>query len=102
MDAAKVMAAGAPYESDPWDTIGHGQANWLIPTRALPIITVPTLAATGSEMNSGAVISNEETKVKSFVQADCLYPKVVLVDPELTLAVPKIRPPAAYAILSHT
>ena len=61
----------------------------MVPTRALPIISVPTLAATGSEMNCGAVISNDETKVKSFVQADCLFPKVALVDPELTLTVPK-------------
>lgn len=89
MDAAKVMAAGALYDGDPWDLIGHGQENWVIPTHALPIITVPTLAATGSEMNSGAVISNDETKVKSFVQADCLFPKVALADPELTLTVPK-------------
>jgi alcohol dehydrogenase len=89
MDAAKVMAAGALYEGDPWDMIGHGQENWVIPARALPIITVPTLAATGSEMNSGAVISNEEYKVKSFVMADCLFPKAALVDPELTLSVPK-------------
>jgi len=89
MDAAKVMAAGALYDGDPWDLIGHGQENWVIPTQALPIVTVPTLAATGSEMNCGAVISNDETKVKSFVQADCLFPKVALVDPELTLTVPK-------------
>lgn len=89
MDAAKVIAAAALYDGDPWDLIGHGQENWVIPTRALPIITVPTLAATGSEMNKGAVISNAETKVKSFVQADCLFPKVALVDPELTLTVPK-------------
>ena len=89
MDAAKVMAAAALYDGDPWDLIGHGQDNWVIPTRALPIITVPTLAATGSEMNSGAVISNDETKVKSFVQTDSLFPKVALVDPELTLSVPK-------------
>lgn len=34
-------------------------------------------------------LSNEETKVKSFVQADCLFPKVSLVDPELTLGVPR-------------
>jgi alcohol dehydrogenase len=40
-------------------------------------------------MNNGSIISNDETKVKSFVQADCLYPKVALVDPELTLTVPK-------------
>ena len=89
MDASKVIAAAALYVGDPWDLIGHGQDNWVIPTRALPIITVPTLAATGSEMNKGAVISNEETKVKSFIQADCLFPKVALVDPELTLTVPK-------------
>lgn len=89
MDAAKVIAAAALYDGDPWNLIGHGQENWVIPTRALPIITVPTLAATGSEMNKGAVITNDETKVKSFVSAECLFPKVALVDPELTLTVPK-------------
>ena len=89
MDASKVIAAAALYDGDPWDLIGHGQKNWVIPTQALPIITVPTLAATGSEMNCGAVISNDETKVKSFVQTDSLFPKVALVDPELTLSVPK-------------
>ncbi len=89
MDASKVIAAAALYDGEPWDMIGHGQENWLIPTHALPIITVPTLAATGSEMNNGAVISNDDSKVKSFVVADCLFPKVALVDPELTLTVPK-------------
>lgn len=89
MDASKVVAAAALYDGDPWDLIGHGQENWVIPTQALPVITVPTLAATGSEMNCGAVISNDETKVKSFVSTECLFPKVALVDPELTLTVPK-------------
>ena len=89
MDAAKVMAAAALYDGDPWNMIIHGQPDPHIPTQALPLITVPTLAATGSEMNSGAVISNEETKEKSFVQARCLYPKAALLDPELTASVPK-------------
>jgi alcohol dehydrogenase YqhD (iron-dependent ADH family) len=89
MDASKVIAAAALYDGDPWDMIYHGQPNPHIPTRALPIITVPTLAATGSEMNMAAVISNEETNEKSFAQAECLYPKVALVDPELTISVPK-------------
>ena len=89
MDAAKVMAAAALYDGDPWDMIGHGQQDWVIPTRALPVVTVPTLAATGSEMNNGAVIGNDDSKVKSFVSADCLFPKVALVDPELTLTVPE-------------
>ena len=89
MDASKVMAAAFYYDGDPWDMIYHGQPEPYIPTRALPIITVPTLAATGSEMNMAAVISNEETNEKSFAQTECLYPKVALVDPELTVSVPK-------------
>ena len=89
MDASKVMAAAYYYDGDPWDMIHHGQPEPHIPTRALPVITVPTLAATGSEMNMGAVISNEDTREKSFVQTECLYPKVALVDPELTVSVPK-------------
>jgi alcohol dehydrogenase len=89
MDAAKVMAASVLYDGDPWNMIIHGQLDPHIPTEALPLITVPTLAATGSEMNCGAVISNEETKEKSFVQTECLYPKVALLDPELTVSVPK-------------
>ncbi|MEW6673080.1 MAG: iron-containing alcohol dehydrogenase [Thermodesulfobacteriota bacterium] len=89
MDASKIMAAAFYYDGDPWDMIYHGQPDPYIPTRALPLITVPTLAATGSEMNCGAVISNEETNEKSFAQTECLYPKVALVDPELTVSVPK-------------
>ncbi len=89
MDAAKVMAAACFYDGDPWDLIFHGQASVVTPEKALPIITVPTLAATGSEMNMVSVISNDETKIKSFVQHPLLYPKVALVDPELTLSVPK-------------
>lgn len=96
MDASKVIAAAALYDGDPWDMIGHGQDNWVTPTEALPIITVPTLAATGSETNCGAVISNDTSKVKSFVSAPCLYPKVALVDPELTLTVP--RDQTAYGV----
>lgn len=96
MDAAKVMAAAFYYDGDPWDMIFHGQPVPYVPIRALPVITVPTLAATGSEMNMGAVISNEETKEKSFVQAQCLYPVVALVDPELTMSVPQDQ--TAYGI----
>ena len=72
MDAAKVMAAAVFYEGDVWDMIAHGQAEQRLPTRALPVVTVPTLAATGSEMNDGAVITNEQTTEKSYVLADCL------------------------------
>jgi alcohol dehydrogenase YqhD (iron-dependent ADH family) len=89
MDAAKVIAAAVLYVGDPWDMIFHGQEHVHIPTQALPVVTVPTLAATGSEMNCGAVITNEETTEKSFIQTGCLYPYAAIVDPELTITVPK-------------
>jgi alcohol dehydrogenase len=89
MDAAKVMAAADCYEGDPWDMMAYGEKVRRLPTRALPIITVPTLAATGSETNNGAVVTNQKMSVKSFVKAECLYPRVALVDPELTLSVPQ-------------
>jgi len=89
MDASKAIAAAVLYEGDPWDMIYHGQPDPHIPTEALPLITVPTLAATGSETNCGAVISNAETTEKSFMHAGCLFPKVALMDPELTTSVPK-------------
>ncbi len=96
MDASKVMAAAALYDGDPWDMIWHGQDRPHVPTGALPVITVPTLAATGSESNCGAVITNEQTTVKSFIQNPLLYPKVAVVDPELTVSVP--RDQTAYGV----
>jgi alcohol dehydrogenase len=96
MDAAKVMAAAALYEGDPWEMMADTRSTPRLPSQALPIVTVPTLAATGSEMNCGAVISNEKTTVKSFVVAPCLYPRVALVDPELTASVP--RDQTAYGV----
>lgn len=89
MDASKVISAATLYDGDPWDMINHGQKEVYVPTKALPVIAVPTLAATGSEANCGAVITNEKTTVKSFIQIPLLYPKVALMDPALTVSVPK-------------
>lgn len=89
MDASKVMSAAVFYEGDPWDMILHGQEVVHVPTKALPVIAVPTLAATGSETNCGAVITNVETTVKSFMQIPLLFPKVAVMDPALTVSVPK-------------
>lgn len=96
MDAAKVISAAVLYDGDPWDMIHHGQQNVHVPTEALPVVTVPTLAATGSECNCAGVITNEETIVKSFIFAPVLYPKAAVVDPELTMTVP--RDQTAYGV----
>ncbi len=89
MDCSKVIAAAVLYPGDPWDIIHHGQEPYFPPTESLPTMTVPTLAATGSDMNANAVITNAETKEKSFVGGEpCMYPRTCVADPELTLSVP--------------
>ena len=89
LDCAKAIAGGALYPGDPWDMVRHGQSPYVPPTEALPTVMVPTLAAAGSEMNCNAVITNEETEEKCFTSGQaCLYPRVCVVDPELTRTVP--------------
>lgn len=83
IDTAKAVAAGAKSEADVWEFfIGKPIKE------ALPIFTILTLAATGSEMNSGAVVTNEETKQKYPIHSTALYPKVSILNPQLTCTVP--------------
>lgn len=82
LDSAKAIAAGALYEGDVWDFFTGKD-----PSRALKIFDVITLAATGSEMNSGAVVTNEATKQKFSIHGDMLYPLVSVVNPQLQASV---------------
>lgn len=85
IDAAKAIAAGALYSGDVWDfTIQKA-----VIQEALPIGTILTLAATGSEMNGGSVVSNWDTKQKRTMDSKLLYPKFSIVDPTLTYTVPE-------------
>ena len=63
--------------------------NMAKPTIAIPLITVLTLAATGSEMNSIAVLQNVETHKKIPLRNDLIYPKHSFLDPQYTFSVPK-------------
>lgn len=79
LDSSKAIAAGALYDGDVWDLfIGKGAI-----AAALPLFAILTLAATGSEMNCGAVVTNEETKEKFAIQSPHCFPKVSVVNPEL-------------------
>ena len=60
IDCTKAIAAGAKYEGDAWDIVTQK----VIVSEALPLGTVLTLAATGSEMNRSSVITNWETNEK--------------------------------------
>ena len=82
LDSAKAIAAGVLYEGDVWDFFTGKD-----PSRALKIFDIITLAATGSEMNSGAVVTNEATKQKFAIHGDVLYPLVSVVNPQLQASV---------------
>jgi alcohol dehydrogenase YqhD (iron-dependent ADH family) len=91
MDAAKCIAAGVLYPEDLSHMIATSHSGGAIvkfPAQALPLLMVPTLPATASEMNCCAVITNDRNTRKSYCWDPCLYPKVSIVDPELTCTLP--------------
>jgi len=90
MDAAKIIAAGAKYDGDIWDMVvsRHDDVTAVFPEDALPMLMIPTLPATGSEMNCCAVVTNEATTEKSYAWGAGLFPKVSIVDPQLTCSLP--------------
>lgn len=84
LDEAKAICAGAKTDGDVWDFFcDKAQIK-----DALPLVTVLTLAATGSEMNSGGVVTNEATQQKFNLGSPHLFPKVSILDPCLTYTVP--------------
>lgn len=85
LDSSKAIAAGALYAGDVWDFfLGKASVE-----KALPIFDIITLAATGSEMNCGGVVTNDTTKQKYAIQSPFLYPKVSIISPELQSSVSK-------------
>jgi alcohol dehydrogenase YqhD (iron-dependent ADH family) len=89
MDAAKGIAVTAKTGFPIWDyvyTIRSRPVKKI--TEALPIICIPTVAATGSEADSGGIISNWETHEKTGIWGPVLFPTASIVDPELTISCP--------------
>lgn len=100
IDATKFIAAGACVDHDPWDFLDWNKRAPI--ERALPIVDVLTLAATGSEMDTGGVISNPETGDKIGRLAPAMLPKVSFLDPTNTFTVSPYQTACGSAdILSH-
>lgn len=98
IDCTKAIAAATFYDGDSWDLVTRRAPV----TGALPILTVLTLAATGSEMDSGGVISNIETREKYGLIHPMLLPKVSFLDPANTYTVSAFQTACGSAdILSH-
>lgn len=89
IDAAKAIAALATNSGEPLDymeVIGRGQA---LSEAPLPFIAVPTTAGTGAEVTRNAVLGSPEHRVKASIRSSLLYAKVAIIDPSLTLGLPR-------------
>ena len=85
IDCCKAIAATSLSDTDDvWDLIS-GKMSW---SEALPIIAMPTIASTGSEMDKSCVISNVELNVKKGLSSDKIRPAVAFLNPENTFTVP--------------
>ena len=79
LDSSKAVAAGVCHDGDVWDLFVDKARL----ASALPVFAILTLAATGSEMNPGAVVTNDDTREKFFISDVALFPKVSIVNPAL-------------------
>jgi len=99
IDLSKLIAGAVFIENDPWDIVIKKAKI----EKALPIGTVLTLSATGSEMDSGGVITNPETKQKLSFGSKYTLPKFSILNPETTYSVNPRHTAAGVAdIMSHT
>ena len=84
LDCTKAIAGAACSDADPWDVI-----TMKVPTlKAIPIVDIITLAATGSEYDRGGVISRTETNDKLPYFSDLVFPAVSFIDPTYTFTLP--------------
>ncbi|MFV0314830.1 MAG: iron-containing alcohol dehydrogenase, partial [Anaerotignum sp.] len=98
IDCSKVISAATFYDGDCWDLVVQRAEV----TKTLPLLTVLTLAATGSEMDSGGVISNMETNEKYGLTHPLLQPKVSFLDPTITYSVNEFQTACGSVdIMSH-
>lgn len=85
IDGSKFVAAAAHFEGDPWQILASfGGAV----QSALPLGVVLTLSATGSEMNSGSVVTRKETHTKAFFNSPLVFPQFSILDPTKTYTLP--------------
>lgn len=99
IDCCKVIAGAVAYDGNPWDLV-IGKAKY---DKVLPIASILTIAATGSEMDAGAVITNLETNQKYGTGHPGFFPKFSILDPTYTYSVSKYQTASGVAdIMSHT
>ena len=101
IDCAKAISVSAYCEGDAWTKYWINEEQ--VDNKIVPVASVLTMAGTGSEMNGGSVITNEEVKLKNGrVFPENVYPKFSILNPEYTYTVPKYQMVSGiFDIMSH-
>lgn len=98
IDSSKAIAAGTLTDKPVWNLMGNYNIN-----KSLPLGVILTIAAAGSEMSSGAVITNDKTNLKRDFGGPAIRPKFAILNPQLTYTLPKYQTAAGAAdIIMHT
>lgn len=98
MDCAKSLAVVLAEACNPHDLL-----NGFVIDKALPVLAIPTTAGTGSEVTAGAVLSDKEKGIKAAIFSPAIFPKLALVDPELTYTVPsRVTAVTGLDVLAHS
>lgn len=89
IDFAKALSAAATHEGPIWDYVTYTGANAKpLSAALLPLVAIPTTAGTGSEVSQGSVLDNPHLQMKAALLSPRMYPRVAIVDPELTYTMP--------------
>jgi len=98
IDSAKAIGVGVPYDGDVWDFFADKAA----PVKSLPVATILTIPAAGSEVSNGSVITNEDGAFKRALDTPLMYPVFSILDPELTYTLPPYQTACGIAdMLAH-
>ncbi|GHV87273.1 NADH-dependent alcohol dehydrogenase [Spirochaetia bacterium] len=98
IDSAKAIAVGALYDGDVWDFYDRKK----VATQALPVATVLTIPAAGSESSVSSVITNEQGSLKQAINEECIRPVFSILNPELTYSLPNYQTACGVAdMLAH-
>jgi len=102
LDSAKAISIVSSNEGSVWDYVKYPEGPRLVPYLSRPVICIPTTAGTGSEVNKYSVVTNSIRKEKLVVSHSLNYPKVALIDPELTMSMsPELTAITGFDALTH-
>ncbi|SHJ89126.1 alcohol dehydrogenase/alcohol dehydrogenase [Clostridium amylolyticum] len=103
IDTGKGISIMAVNEGSVYDYLdGRGENKKEIKNQPIPLIAIPTTSGTGSEVSMYSVITDENTRIKDSLTSVLIYPKVAIVDPEMTIKLPpRVTAHTGLDVLGH-